>query len=110
MSWRDSAKDLFGDLADRMQQERIRMRRAFSPTDSTALSEFIRPNLGQTPPALRRVLEPIVAVSALLALAVLTTMGALGFAVLFAAASLIYLILTYVFGLRLDMAIPGASH
>ena len=109
MSWRDGAGEFLNEFADKLRQERIRMRRAFSPSDNAALSEFIRPNLGQTPPALRRVLEPVVAVSALLALALLGTMGALGFAILFAAASLIFLILTYVFGLKMDVAVPSAS-
>ncbi|MEE8408786.1 MAG: hypothetical protein V3T05_04200 [Myxococcota bacterium] len=70
----------------------------------TALAHFLRPNLGRTPPAARRVLEPIVAASALLALVVLIGMGTLSLAAFFVAAVLMYAIVTFVFGIELDIA------
>jgi hypothetical protein len=75
----------------------------------SALSTFIRPNLGDTPAPLRRVLEPIVAASALLAMVVLAGFGALGFGAMLIAAGLIYLIITQVFGIQLDLVPPSGA-
>lgn len=71
---------------------------------STAMAHFLRPNLGATPPVARRVLEPIVAASALLALVVLIGMGTLSLTAFFVAAALMYVIVTFVFGIEIDIA------
>ena len=55
---------------------------------STAMAQFLRPNLGPTPAVARRVLEPIVAASALLALVVLIGLGTLSLSAFFIAAAL----------------------
>ncbi|MBI3179771.1 MAG: hypothetical protein HYZ27_08925 [Deltaproteobacteria bacterium] len=73
---------------------------------SQALAHFIRPDLGGS--ALSRVMEPVVAASAMLALAVLVGVGALSLAGLLVAAALIYLIVTQVFGIELDIETPPA--
>jgi hypothetical protein len=88
--------------------EAARLKRIFVPggDPSSALSLLIRPNLGPTPAALRRFLEPVVAASALLAVVVLTGIGALGVAAMLTAVALIYLIVTKVFGIELDLVPP----
>ena len=70
-------------------------------SESTSLSHFLRPNLGPTPPALRTVLEPVVAASAMLALFILIGVGAASAAGLMVAAAAMYAIITYVFGIEL---------
>ncbi len=70
------------------------------------LAHFMRPDLGGS--ALGRALEPVVAASAMLALVVLVGVGALSLAGLMAAAVLIYLIITHVFGIELDIQPPPA--
>lgn len=74
-------------------------------TDSKALAHFLRPSLGPTPRPLARVLEPVVAVAAALVLVSLVGIGAFSFATLVLVAGLVYAILTYVFGLELDVAV-----
>jgi len=92
---------------ERVKSEATRLGAAFrsQATDSKALSLLLRPNLGPTPQPLRRLLEPVVAAAALSALVSLATVGAVSFAVLVAVAGVIYAILTYVFGLELDLAV-----
>jgi hypothetical protein len=68
--------------------------------------ELMRPNLGTTPPPLRRVLEPVVAASAALALAALLGLGVVSFTLFLLAGALIYAILTKVFGLELGLEMP----
>jgi hypothetical protein len=97
----------FQTTFDRVKAEASRLGAAFrsQATDTKALSEILRPNLGPTPKPLRRLLEPVVAVAALSALVSLATVGAVSFALLVAVAGVIYAILTYVFGLELDLAV-----
>jgi len=73
-----------------------------------ALAQFIRPNLGPTPTPLRQVLEPVVGACAALAIAVLIGVGITSLSAFLLAAALIYAIMTYVFGIQLDLA-PLAS-
>ncbi len=74
-------------------------------TDTRALAELLRPNLGATPRPRRRLLEPVVAIAAVSVLVSLASVGALSFATLVLVAGLIYAILTYVFGLELDLGV-----
>ena len=95
------------DEAHRVRSEAERLRDRMRADSSTlTLAAFVRPNLGPTPDPLRRVLEPIVAASAAMALVVLLSIGVLSFGTFFVVASLIYAILTYVFGLELDLNVP----
>jgi hypothetical protein len=71
------------------------------------LAELWRPELGATPPAFKRLLEPVVAASALAALGVLVGCGTAALAVLLIAGVLCYLIITYVFGIELGLDLPG---
>jgi hypothetical protein len=75
-------------------------------TDSRAMAQLFRPNLGPTPQPLRRVLEPLLAGSALAVLAGLAGVSLAAFLVMFIAAGLIYLIITYVFGVELGLELP----
>jgi len=69
----------------------------------SALSTFLRPNLGAVPPNLRRWLEPAVAVLGLSALGALAMVGSFGAALVMLAAMLAYLVVSYVFGIRFDL-------
>jgi len=103
----EDLKELLADYGSRVRDEAARVRRTARPRDgSEALAAFIRPNLGPTPQPLRRVLEPIIAAAAALALAVLLSFGMFSFAGFFLAATLIYAIITYVFGIELDLNLP----
>jgi hypothetical protein len=86
----------------RLREEARRLRDR--GTSSQALSQMLKPNLGPTPEPLRRLLEPVVAATALAALLSLFALGAFSFATLVAIAGLAYAILTYVFGLELGLA------
>jgi hypothetical protein len=97
----------FQSTYERLRAEAYRLGASFQRQGegSLAIGELLRPNLGPTPAPLRRVLEPVVALAALGALLSLASVGALSFAVLAAVAGLIYAILTYVFGLELDLGV-----
>jgi len=73
---------------------------------ATTFVALMRPQLGATPPPLRRVLEPVVAASALLALGVLISWGALSVGAFLIAGLLIALILERVFGIEVDLEPP----
>jgi hypothetical protein len=90
---------------ERLKAEAVRLGSSLKSqtSDTKALTELLRPNLGPTPRALRRVLEPVVALAALSVLVSLLGVGAVSFATLAVAAALMYAILTYVFGLELDL-------
>ena len=90
-SFRDDVRARAERLADRLGTDR-----------PTALAHFIRPNLGPTPQPLRRILEPIVAAAALLALFVLGGAGMFTLAAFFVLA-----ILCGVFGGYLCCCCPG---
>ncbi len=92
---------------ERLKAEATRLGASFKgqATDTRALTELLRPNLGPTPRPLRRLLEPVVAMAALSLLLSLATVGAVSFATLVLVAGLIYAILTYVFGLELDLGL-----
>ncbi len=100
--------DRLRDLGARLRDEADRARARFDAQngESHALATFMRPNLGPTPVSLRRYLEPLVAIAAGLVLAGLLAFGLYGFAMFFLSASLIYLILTHVFGLEFDLNLP----
>jgi hypothetical protein len=97
----------FQSTYERLRAEAYRLGSSFkSPGEnSKAIGELLRPNLGPTPAPLRRILEPVVALTALGTLLWLASVGAASFAVLAAVAGLIYAILTYVFGLELDLGV-----
>ena len=102
--WTREMADLAGQEAARVRDQ---VASAVAPQGGPgALSTFIRPDLGPTPEPLRRLLEPIIAVWALATMGALLAMGAVGFALMFAAASLLYVILTRIFGLELDVKLP----
>lgn len=96
------------EMADLARQEAARIKQQVMGPDAPpgALSTFLRPDLGPTPDPLRRILEPVIAAWALLTMGALLAVGALGFATMFAAASLLYVLLTRVFGLELDVKLP----
>ena len=102
-------RELLDELRARAQDEAARAYAGLrgNPSDSEALAEFIRPNLGNTPAPLKRWLEPIVAGAALLALLVVLSWGALNLAMLFLAAGVAYAIITFVFGIELDLNMPA---
>ncbi len=99
------------ELRARLREEarRLRTRVAGNGRPATALSALVRPDLGNTPAPVRRFLEPLVAASALVVLIVLLGLGMFGFATLFLAVSLMYLIITRVFGIELGIDLAGAS-
>ena len=73
---------------------------------TTALSQFLQPEL---PPSLepwRRIVQPVVAGAAVCTLLLLLASGAVSLAVFMAAAGLIYAILTRVFGIDFELAGP----
>lgn len=78
------------------------------PANSTML-ELFRPNIGGTPPHLRRFVEPLVAASAVLALMTLGALGIISFALFLLAGALIYAILTKVFGIELGIELPNTN-
>jgi hypothetical protein len=71
--------------------------------------QLVRPQLGDTPPLLRPVLEPLVAFSAATVLAGLVAAGALSLAAFVLAGAMIYAILTYVFGIDVDLRVPATG-
>jgi len=79
-----------------------------NPPSTQALAHLLRPEIGDPPPQVRRVLEPVVASVALGVIAMLLGMAGLGMVAVFFAAGLIYGILALVFGIRLDMDLPVA--
>jgi hypothetical protein len=94
----------------RREADRWRARVAADGPTSTTMLELIRPNVGaHTPPSVRRMLEPVVAASAVLALFVLGGMGIISFALFLLAGGLIYAILTKVFGLELGIELPNPN-
>ena len=94
------------DTFERLRAEAVRIAGAVKGhSENKALTELLRPNLGPTPEPLRRMLEPLVAACAVSVLAALLGVGAVSFAALVVVAALAYAILTYVFGLELDVAV-----
>ena len=79
----------------------------FSEPEQNALSQFVRPDFGGASLPARTVLEPVVALSALVGLAASLGLGLVSFVGMLLAGWIIYAILTYVFGLELDIAMPG---
>ena len=76
---------------------------------STALSQFLRPNLPPTPTPVRRLAEPVVAACALLALIALGLLGAISLLGLLLAAVATYAIITKIFGIELELGLPQPS-
>ena len=106
MTWRSQLEE----LSAQVWAEVDRLGRTVRSQNTTALAAFVRPELGATPAPLKRFLEPLVAALALSALVGLGAFGMVGFATLFLAASLIYLIITKVFGIELGLGLdPGAA-
>lgn len=99
-----SLRDSLADAAREARQTAERVWNDVRGEPSTAMAHFLRPNLGPTPPAMRRVLEPIVAASAMLALFVLGGFGSACLAGMVVAGALIYAIVTYVFGIEVNLA------
>ena len=64
---------------------------------------LLRPDLPGEPSLSRRLAEPIVLVASLIALATLLALGMSGAALLVLASALAYVIITQVFGLRLEL-------
>lgn len=104
----DNLSDRLRDFSSRLRQQAERIRAGLDPNrpDSTAVAAFLRPNLGATPAPVRRFLEPIIAGAAAVVIAMLLGFGLYGFAIFFLSAGLIYLVLTHVFGLELDLNLP----
>ena len=79
--------------------------RSGTPTASTMIA-LLRPDLSTTPPPLRRLLEPLVAIAAAGVVATLAGMAALSFAAFMLACALMYAVLTQIFGLELSVQLP----
>lgn len=94
------------DLRDFIAQERRRIRERMGTSEGRALSTFIRPDLGPLPTPLSRLLEPLVAVLAGSVMAFFAALGMLHFGIFFACLSVVYLIITHVFGIELDLNLP----
>ncbi len=101
-----SIRDQIKHAAEALRQEAERTWGGLEDRDARAMAELLRPNLGSTPPSLRRVLEPLVAGAAFVALAALAGVSLAAFVALFVAAGLMYLIVTYVFGVELGFELP----
>lgn len=98
--------DSFRTTYERLKTEALRVSGALRAQTggSQALTQFWRPNLGPTPLPLERFLEPAVAAVALMALASLLTIGVVSLTVLVLVLGAVYAILTYVFGLELELS------
>lgn len=101
------------ELLARLRSEAQRLRDTLggdtpggNPAHRALMLQLARPNLGPTPQALRRILEPLVATAAALALVTLVGFGVASFTMFLLAGALIYTILTRVFGLELDFQVP----
>jgi hypothetical protein len=105
MSLRDDVQKITAILREEADRAWHRLR----SQDSKAMAQLWRPNLGPTPAPLRRMLEPAVAASGLFSLIALLGMGLTSLVALSVAAALVYLILTYVFGIELDFQMPSRS-
>ncbi|MEO0592072.1 MAG: hypothetical protein AAFZ38_00710 [Myxococcota bacterium] len=79
-----------------------------SRSDQVALSQFVRPEFGGTKLPARTILEPMIAVGAVMALAASLGVGLISFVGMLIAGWIIYTILTQVFGLELDVVFPRA--
>ncbi len=99
--WSSMAKQLANETRRRL--ERIQDRVAGDGTKTTALAELIRPELRETPANFRWILEPAVAVLAMAAILLLVGIAGLGSIALIFSAAAIYAIITFVFGIRLDV-------
>ena len=98
----DSLRDMIGELRHRTAHIRDQWRQS----QHTTVLHLVRPQLGDTPRALRPVLEPLVAIGAATALAGLVGAGVISMAAFLVAVALIYAILTYVFGIDIAMRVP----
>ena len=100
------------DIAKRLQDELRRLSKQVlganpeAGTRNSLMLELMRPNLGPTPLPLRRVLEPVVAACAVVALVTLLGLGAASFTLFLLASALMYAILTQVFGIELGLNMP----
>lgn len=107
---RDRAEQVISGTVERAEsvaRQTINRFTGVSESDQRAISQFVRPDLGGTQLPARPFLEPVIALSAAIALAATAGLGLVSFAGLLIAGWIIYAILTHVFGLELDIAIPG---
>jgi len=74
-----------------------------STADTTAMAAMFRPDLRAAPDPLRRLLEPLIGILGMVALGGLLSLGLVSLASLLASAALIFALLTYVFGIELDL-------
>ncbi len=86
-----------------------RLRRGVNTDDRALVQALWRPELGALPPRLRPLLEPVVAGLGLGTLVLLAGTGTLALLVLGVVALLFYLIVTYVFGIQLDLGMPTVT-
>ena len=107
---RSRAESLLNDTTGRARDVSRQVLERFtgvSESDQRALSQFVRPDFGGTSLPARPLLEPVIAVAAVLLLAGSAGLGLVSFAGMLLAGWIIYAILTHVFGLELDIAMPG---
>lgn len=102
--WRADFETLKSQFKDRA--EHYRKEDATIP-DARALSTFLQPDLGLVPSPLRSILQPLAAALALSILTGLVGLAAINFASFALVASLIYLMITKVFGIHVDMNAPA---
>lgn len=77
-----------------------------TPHDQRALAQFVRPQLHSRNFAARELLQPLVAIAALMALAVSVGLGGASLMLLVLAGWIIYAILTHIFGLEFELGLP----
>ena len=99
---RDQVREAYREAKSYLRQSRTREK-------VRTLSTFVRPELGSVKEPWRRVLEPIVAASAAGALLALASIGFGAFVIFLISGALVYGILTFVFGIRLDVRMPSTA-
>lgn len=105
------ARDLVTQTAEQARgatQQIVNRVTGFSRADQVALSQFVRPEFGGPKLPARTILEPVIAVGAVVALAASLGVGLISFVGMLVAGWIIYTILTQVFGLELDISLPRA--
>ena len=87
----------------KIHEGKARIHHRWQSASSSELVAFARPQMGAMPSPLRPILEPIIAVSSLLALMMLSGIGLASVTVLLAVSALIFAIMTQVFGIEIDI-------
>lgn len=95
------------DRAERIYKQSIEKIFHLNESDHRALSQFVRPQFAGNPLPGRSLLEPALAVAAISVLIGTAGLAAVSIAGVLIAGWIIYAVLTHVFGLELNLAMPG---